>query len=93
MKMKAAVLHAQGRPRPYASSHPMTIETVALDPAGPGEVLYKIIGAGLCDSDLSRIENLHPCRLPTIPGHAAAGIVEEVGPGVIGLKQRRIFPG
>ncbi len=87
MKMKAAVMRVQGLPRPYATSHPMTIETVDLDPPGPGEVLYKIIGAGLCHSDLSTIENLRPRRMPTIPGHEAAGIIEEVGPGVVGLKR------
>ncbi len=81
MQMKAAVLREQGKPRPYAISQPMTIETVDLDPPGPGEVLYKIIGAGLCHSDLSTIENLRPRKLPTIPGHEAAGIVEAVGPG------------
>lgn len=86
MKMKAAVLREQGLPRPYAKSMPMTIEEVDLDPPGPGEVLYKIIGAGLCHSDLSTIENLRPRRMPTIPGHEAAGIVEEVGPGVTGFK-------
>ena len=86
MKMKAAVLREQGRPRPYASTMPMTVEDVDLDPPGPGEVLYKIVGAGLCHSDLSTIENLRPRKLPTIPGHEAAGIVEEVGPGVTGLK-------
>jgi alcohol dehydrogenase len=84
--MKAAVMREQGKPRPYAVSQPMTIETVDLDPPGPGEVLYKIMGAGLCHSDLSTIENLRPRKLPTIPGHEAAGIVEEVGPGVTGLK-------
>ena len=57
-----------------------------LDPPGPGEVLYKIIGAGLCHSDLSTIENLRPRKLPTIPGHEAAGIVEAVGPGVTAFK-------
>jgi alcohol dehydrogenase len=86
MKMQAAVLREQGKPRPYATSLPMTIETVDLDPPGPGEVLYKIIGAGLCHSDLSTIENLRPRKLPTIPGHEAAGIVEDVGPGITGLK-------
>jgi len=87
MKMKAAVLRAQGLPRPYAASMPMTIEEVDLDPPGPGEVLYRIVGAGLCHSDLSTIENLRPRKLPTIPGHEAAGIVEDVGPGVTGLKR------
>jgi len=86
MRMTAAVLREQGKPRPYATSRPMTIETVDLDPPGPGEVLYKIIGAGLCHSDLSTIENLRPRKLPTIPGHEAAGIVEEVGSGVTGLR-------
>ena len=64
MKMKAAVLHEQGRPRPYTDSKPMTIEEVDLDPPGPGEVLYKIMGAGLCHSDLSTIENLRPRKRP-----------------------------
>ena len=86
MRMKAAVLREQGKPRPYVQSMPMTIETVDLDPPGPGEVLYKIMGAGLCHSDLSTIENLRPRKLPTIPGHEAAGIVEAVGPGVTALK-------
>ncbi|MBN8872038.1 MAG: zinc-dependent alcohol dehydrogenase family protein [Rhodospirillales bacterium] len=86
MRMKAAVLREQGKPRPYVQSMPMTIETVDLDPPGPGEVLYKVIGAGLCHSDLSTIENLRPRKLPTIPGHEAAGIVEAVGPGVTALK-------
>jgi alcohol dehydrogenase len=87
MKTKVAVLRAQGLPRRYATSMPMTIEEIDLDPPGPGEVLYKIIGAGLCHSDLSTIENLRPRKLPTIPGHEAAGIVEDVGPGVTGLKR------
>jgi len=86
MKMTAAVLRTQGLPRPYATSRPMTIEQVDLDPPGPGEVLYKIIGAGLCHSDLSTIENLRPRKLPSIPGHEAAGIVAEVGPGVTAFK-------
>ena len=36
MKMKAAVLHEQGRPRPYVDSKPMTVEEVDLDPPGEG---------------------------------------------------------
>jgi alcohol dehydrogenase len=85
MQMTAAVLRAQGKPRPYAVSQPMTIEQVTLDPPGPGEVLYEIVGAGLCHSDLSTIEGLRPRKLPSIPGHEAAGIVREVGPEVHGL--------
>ena len=86
MKIRAAILRVQGLPRPYADSRPLSVEEVDLDPPGPGEVLYKIIGAGLCHSDLSTIENLRPRRLPTVPGHEAAGIVEAVGPGVTAFK-------
>ena len=86
MKMIAAVLREQGKPRPYAETKPLSIEEVELDPPGPGEVLYEIVGAGLCHSDLSTIENLRPRRLPTIPGHEAAGIVREVGKDVTAFK-------
>jgi alcohol dehydrogenase len=50
----------------------MKIETVDLDPPGPGEVRYKIIGVGLSHSDLATVENLCPRKLPTIPGHQSA---------------------
>ena len=84
--MTAAVLRSQGLPRPYATSQPMAIEQVDLDPPGPGKVLYQIIGVGLDHSDLSTIENLRPRKLPSIPDHEAAGIVAEVGPGVAVFK-------
>ncbi len=85
MKVKAAVLWEQGRPRPYAESRPMTIEEIDLDPPGPGEVLIEVGGAGLCHSDLSSIEGLRTRRLPTVPGHEGAGTIRAVGEGVRGL--------
>lgn len=86
MRMKAAVLYAQGLPRPYAETHPLSVEEVELAPPGPGEVLIEIAAAGLCHSDLSTIENQRPRPLPIIIGHEGAGIVRECGPGVAGLK-------
>jgi alcohol dehydrogenase len=85
MKVRAAVLYEQGLPRPYATSQPLKIEDVTLDHPGEGEVLIEVAVAGLCHSDLSSIEGLRPRRLPSVPGHEAAGIVREVGPGVRGL--------
>jgi alcohol dehydrogenase len=87
MRMKAAVLHAQGKPRPYATSQPFAIEEVELDPPGPGELLIEIGGGGLCHSDLSTLEGLRPRKLPTVGGHEGAGIVRALGPGVSGLKE------
>ncbi len=82
MKIRAAVLYEQGKPRPYAESTPLVIETVDLAPPGPDEVLMEIRAAGLCHSDLSTIEGIRRRGLPSSIGHEAAGIVREVGTNV-----------
>jgi len=87
MKIRAVVLNEMGAPAPYAQSKPLKIETIELDPPGPGEILVKIAAAGLCHSDLSVIEGNRPRPMPMALGHEAAGIVEEVGPGVDDLGQ------
>jgi alcohol dehydrogenase len=87
MKIRAAVLNEMGAPAPYAQSKPLKIETIELDPPGPGEILVKIAAAGLCHSDLSVIEGNRPRPMPMALGHEAAGVVEEVGPGVDDLKK------
>lgn len=85
MKIKAAVLGAMGATLPYAASRPLGIEEVELDPPGAGEVLVRIGAAGLCHSDLSVINGDRPRPVPMALGHEAAGVVEEVGPGVSDL--------
>lgn len=87
MKIRAAVLDAMGRPRPYSQSRPVTVESVELDDPGPGEVLVRIAAAGLCHSDLSIVNGDRPRPMPMVLGHEAAGIVEEVGSGVTDLKR------
>ncbi len=82
MRIKAAILEASGLPAPYAQSRPLQVREVEL--AGPrdGEVLVRIVAAGLCHSDLSVIDGNRPRPLPMVLGHEAAGIVEAIGPGV-----------
>jgi alcohol dehydrogenase len=87
MKIRAAVLTEMGRPTPYARSKPLAIETVELDPPGPGEVLVKLAAAGLCHSDLSAINGTRPWSLPMVVGHEAAGIVEATGAGIEDLRK------
>src|SRR3954470_7451962 len=87
MRIRAAVLNAVGAARPYADSRPLGIEELELEPPGPGEVLVRIKAAGLCHSDLSVINGDRPRPLPMALGHEAAGIVEEVGPGVDDLQR------
>jgi alcohol dehydrogenase len=67
---------------PYASSRPLLVEELELDPPGPGEVLVRIKAAGLCHSDLSVVNGDRPRPMPMALGHEAAGVVEELGPGV-----------
>jgi len=82
MQTTAVVLRTVGAARPYADSRPLLIETVTLDPPGPGEVLVAIKAAGLCHSDLSVINGDRPRPLPMVLGHEAAGVVEAVGTAV-----------
>ncbi len=86
MKIRAAVLHEMGLPRPYGVSKPLKIETLDLDPPGDGEVLVKIHAAGLCHSDLSVIDGNRPRPMPMALGHEAAGEVIEVGRGVTAVE-------
>ena len=87
MKIRAAVLNAIGAAHPYAQSRPLSIDEVELDPPGHGEVLVRMAAAGLCHSDLSVINGDRPRPVPMALGHEAAGVVEEIGPGVDDLAQ------
>lgn len=50
---------------------------------GPGEVLIRVRACGVCRTDLHTVEgDIHPPRLPVIPGHQVVGVVEAVGQGV-----------
>ena len=86
MRIKAAVLRQSGLPPPYATSKPLEIAELDLEPPGRGELLVAIKAAGLCHSDLSVIDGSRPRPTPMALGHEAAGIVEAVGEGVTDLK-------
>jgi aryl-alcohol dehydrogenase len=61
---------------------PFTLETAQLEAPRPGEVLVRIVGVGLCHTDLVARDQFIPIPLPAILGHEGAGIVEQVGVGV-----------
>ena len=85
MKVEGAVLREMGLPAPYATSQPLRIETLQLDPPGPGELLVRVRAAGLCHSDLSVIDGSRPRVMPMVLGHEAAGDVLAVGPDAGGF--------
>jgi len=82
VQIRAVVLREIGLPQPYSDSRPLQIEQVALDPPGHGELLVKVVGAGLCHSDLSIIDASRPRPLPLVLGHEGAGEIVELGAGV-----------
>ena len=72
--MKAAVLNEQpGK---------LDIENLSIDKPGPNEVLVRVVGAGLCHSDLHFMEGIFRTPLPSVMGHESAGIVEAIGEDV-----------
>jgi Zn-dependent alcohol dehydrogenase len=84
LKTRGAVLRELGLPVPYAQSRPLTVEALELEGPGPGELLIKILAAGLCHSDLSVIDGSRPRVMPMVLGHEAAGEVVELGPNTPG---------
>ncbi len=55
---------------------------------GPGQVRLQVRACGVCHTDLHTVEgDLELPQLPIIPGHQIVGIVDEVGPGVSGLRR------
>ncbi len=72
--MKAAVCRAFGKP--------LVIEDAQLAAPRSGEVKVRLAACAICHSDIYYAEGVWGGDLPAVYGHEAAGVVEEVGPGV-----------
>jgi aryl-alcohol dehydrogenase len=79
MRVTAAVLRERGQP--------FGIQELELEEPRGDEVLVRVVGAGLCHTDL-HFRDHAPFPLPAVLGHEAAGIVERVGERVA-----RVRPG
>ncbi len=66
---------------------PARIEDVPTPSPGPGQVLLKIGGAGVCHSDLHVMEDDLGFQPPFTLGHENAGWVSAAGQGVSGFKE------
>ena len=52
---------------------------------GPGAVRIKVQACGVCHSDSLTKEGLYPgIQYPRVPGHEVAGVIDAIGPGVLG---------
>lgn len=58
------------------------IEEVTLEEPRSDEVLVRVVGAGVCHTDLIVRDQLYPTPLPAVLGHEGSGVVEEVGSNV-----------
>ncbi|MEM7224931.1 MAG: Zn-dependent alcohol dehydrogenase [Pseudomonadota bacterium] len=76
--MKAAVCRAFGEP--------LVIEELAIDPPKAGEIKVKLRACAICHSDILYMEGAWGGELPAVYGHEAAGVVEEVGPGITDIR-------
>ncbi len=61
---------------------PVGIESLTLAAPRAGEVRVRILGSGVCHSDLHVRDGDWPRPLPVVMGHEGAGVIEAVGPGV-----------
>lgn len=95
MTIKGAVLNTAHNERPYARHRPVAVRTLELDDPRPGELLVKMEAAGLCHSDLSRVNGDRVGVVPVVLGHEGCGRVVGVTDGIddvaIGDKVAMVF--
>ncbi len=76
--MRAALLLAAGQPL-------LVVDDVEIEDPRQGQVRVRVSHCGVCHSDLSMADGAFPAPTPIVLGHEAAGVVDAVGPGVVGL--------
>ena len=76
--MRATIFHAPGH---------VTVEDRPAPTAGPGSIRLRIAATSLCASDV-RVYRGEKHAVPgVIPGHEVAGVVDQVGEGVEGIRE------
>ncbi len=77
MRITAAVVESKGGP--------FALQAVDTGELRPDEVLVRIHAAGVCHTDIVVRDQWYPVPLPAVLGHEGAGLVEQVGSGVVDL--------
>jgi alcohol dehydrogenase, propanol-preferring len=77
MQMRAALIREFKKP--------LSLETVTVPEVGSRDVLVKLKASGICQSDLHLWRGAAP-KLPLIPGHENAGVIERIGEQVRNAK-------
>lgn len=67
------------QPQP-AETYLLTLTERDTPHPSPGELLLRVRMCGVCHTDLHTVEgDIHPPRMPIVPGHQVVGVVEEMG--------------
>src|SRR5580765_5974784 len=75
--MRAAVFHGPGDIR---------IESVLRPHPGPGEAVIRVTLTTICGTDVHMLKGEYPVRPGLIVGHEPVGVIEELGPGIVGYE-------
>jgi S-(hydroxymethyl)glutathione dehydrogenase / alcohol dehydrogenase len=76
--MRAAVMDAPARP--------LTVRELRAAEPGQHEVVVRLTASGVCHTELSVLRGGMPIPLPAVLGHEGAGVVQQVGSGVEGVR-------
>jgi alcohol dehydrogenase len=75
--MRAAVFHAPNDIR---------VEEVPRPRPGAGEALIRVTLTTICGTDVHILKGEYPVRPGLVVGHEPVGVIEELGPGVVGYE-------
>lgn len=78
MEIRAAVVNEKGGP--------FELETIELDEPRDDEVLVRVVGAGVCHTDMIVRDQWYPTPLPAVLGHEGSGVVEAIGSQVTAVE-------
>jgi aryl-alcohol dehydrogenase len=70
-----------------AENEQVSLKEVQLKDIDADEIIVKVVGTGLCHTDLNVLHSATPTPMPIVLGHEGAGIVEKVGSGVTGFEK------
>ena len=72
--------------RAHSSDAPMVLENIPVPKPGPGDVLVKVVSAGLVAGNIRLLKMGFFKNLPTTVGHESAGTIAAVGDEVTGIE-------
>jgi alcohol dehydrogenase len=75
--MRATVFHAPGDIR---------VEEVPRPSAGAGEAVIRVTTTTICGTDIHIVKGEYPVKPGLVIGHEPVGVIEELGPGVVGYE-------